>query len=224
MATNWGNFRTFDPNRGNLIRKPPGEGKGYWAGAPSVSFDEVTSLFYLVYRLRRPRGVDPDRGAEIRIATSLNGIEFEDIWTGFKDAVDTTSIERCTLARLPEGNWGFYVSYVDPTDNRWRIDLVETDDPADIDLHQIQPVLTAADIQAEGVKDPNVFQVAGMYHMLVSYATGAADASAKEMHGTHDAYNTGLIKSKTGLATSHDGRNWRWQGEIFGPSQTGWDR
>ena len=220
----WAQFSPFDPDEGTVVRQPPGEGAGYWAGAPSVTVDADNQTTYLVYRLRRPRGVEPDRGAEIRIAKSDDGIAFEDIWTGHKKTLNTTSIERCTLARLPDGHWGLFVSFVDPSDGRWRIDLTQADDPSQFDLSARTSVLTAADIDAEGVKDPLLFRVAGLNHMIVSYATADSTSDAGEMHGTSDAYNTGLIKSRSGLATSEDGITWQWEGDLLSGPETGWDR
>ena len=220
----WASFEPFDPNQGHVIRAPEQDGQGYWAGAPGVAVDAETGLFYVVYRIRRPRGVVPDRGAEIRIAKGNDGIHFEDIWTGHKETLGSTSIERCALTRLPHGPWGLYVSYVDPADGRWRIDLVVADDPSEFDLSRRTAILSAADVRAEGIKDPFVFRVAGLFQMIVSFATSDVSASDDQLHGTHDAYNTGLIKSRTGLATSEDGINWQWEGEVFGPSASGWDQ
>ena len=93
----WSPGLSFDPDKGSVVREPPGEGVGYWVGAPSVTFCPKLKRFYMVYRLRRPRGVHPDRGAEIRIAYSRDGVTFEDIWSGTKDLLDSTSIERCAL-------------------------------------------------------------------------------------------------------------------------------
>ena len=64
-------------------------------------------------------------------------------------------------------------------------------------------MLTAADIHAEGVKDPYVNNVGGLWHMIASYApspTLADDSARKAMHATADVYNTGIAKSSTGLA------------------------
>lgn len=219
----WAAFETFDPNQATVVCKPLGEGQGWWAGAPGVAYDADSRTFYLSYRLRRPRGIEPDRGAEVRIARSSDGISFEDIWTGHKAALGTTSIERCALTQLPDGLWALYVSYVDPADARWRTDLCTANDPAKFDLQQRRPVLTAADIGAEGVKDPFVFRVAGLYHMILSFATADSGAPATKLHETFDAYNTGLIRSRTGLATSENGDDWTWEGEILGPSDSGWD-
>jgi hypothetical protein len=188
-----------------------------------VTYDAEQGDFYLVYRLRRPRGVHPDRGAEVRIARSRDGLAFDDIWSATKDQLHTTSIERCALARGRDGRWRLYVSYVDPADQRWRIDVTEADRPDAFDLTAVRSVLTAADIAAEGVKDPFVFRVAGLDHMIVSYATADRSATAQELHGTADAYNTGLIRSATGLATSADGRHWHWEGALLSPSPGGWD-
>lgn len=211
----------FDPEKGTVLRRPESEGNGYWVGAPSTTFDEATGDFYLVYRIRRPRGVTPDRGAEVRIAKGTNGIDFEDIWTGTKDQLQSTSIERCALLKLGS-KWQFFVSYVDPHDQRWRIDRAEADRPEELDLTTTTPVLTAADIGEEGIKDPFILKVGPRYHMIVSYAIAAGKADADAMHGTADAYNTGLIRSATGMATSTNGTGWQWEGPILLPTDQGW--
>lgn len=220
---NWAAFCTFDPGNGAVVREPPGQEPGYWVGAPGVMFDEELQQFHLVYRVRRPRGVAPDRGAEIRIASSRDGITFEDIWSATKDQLDSPSIERCALVHQPGAGWRLYVSYVDPTDDRWMIGLVEAEQADAFDLTATRPVLTAADIDAEGVKDPFIFRVAGLDHMVVSYAAASTAASQEQLHGTQDAYNTGLIQSASGLATSADGLAWQWEGGILGPSPGDWD-
>ena len=220
----WAPVPDFNPEEGSIVREPPGQGPGYWAGAPGVMFDKGLNRFFLIYRLRRPRGVEPDRGGETRIATSRDGITFEDIWSGTKAQVNSTSIERSALVHTDEDAWRLYVSYVDPADGRWQICLVEADAPDEFDLSSAKPILTAAEIGEEGVKDPYIFNVAGLYHMVVSYATSNPDAAADQMHGTNDAYNTGLIKSASGLATSPDGVNWNWQGNILMPSAGKWDQ
>lgn len=219
----WAQWLSFDPAAGTVVRQPPGEGPGYWAGAPGATFDADTGQFYLVYRLRRPRGVHPDRGAEVHIAAGRDGVVFDDVWSATKDQLDTTSIERSALVRRPEGGWRLYISFVDPADSRWMIGLVEADRPDAFDLTTLRPVLKAADVGAEGVKDPFLFRVAGLEHMVVSFATKQGAATAEAMHGTHDAYNTGLIQSASGLATSSDGVAWQWEGPILTPAEGAWD-
>ncbi|MDP6445528.1 MAG: hypothetical protein QGG36_18920 [Pirellulaceae bacterium] len=215
---------SFDPAKGHVVRKPPGEGVGYWVGAPGAFVDADGDALYLVYRLRRPRGEPLDRGAEIQIARSADGKSFETIWTATKDQLNSSSIERCALRKLADRRWLLYISYVDPADGRWRVDLVEAEEPTGFDLATARPIFTAADLDVDGVKDPYVIAADGRYWMLLSYADAIDESDDQRLHATHDAYNTGLIRSATGLATSDDGLQWRWEGEILGPGPPGWDQ
>jgi hypothetical protein len=182
---------------------------------------EDDGTYYLSYRIRRPR---PERGVETRIAVSDDGVRFEDVYTLHKSAFGSDSIERCSLFRSDDGLWRYVVSYVDPQDGRWRTDALIAEDPSRFDPERRATVFTAADIGAEGVKDPNVYQIGGVYRMLLSYAPSpkqSVDATA--MHATGDVYNTGVTRSHSGLATSPDGVVWTWQGDILSPSDDGWD-
>ena len=223
----------FDPDAAHVVVEPLAAGNGHWAGAPCALYLPDEGAFYLYYRRRRPRGAapsrgeEPDRGYACYVARSVDGRHFETIWSASKDAFgDSPSVEKSSLVRDADGRFLLYVSFVDSADNRWRIDVLEADSPADFDPASRRPVLTAADIHAEGVKDPYVVNVGGLWHMFVSYAPTPtlADAPAREaMHATADVYNTGIAKSSTGLAVSGDGRNWEWQGDVFAPRERGWD-
>lgn len=220
-----GGIPLFDPSKGTTVIEPPGSGPGWWAGAPSALFDRDSGRYYLYYRLRKPR--EFGRGGECRVAASDDGVRFETIWSAAKDAFGSPSIERSSLVKTPEGTWRLYVSFVDPADDRWRIDVMEASAPDAFDPARRRKVLTAADIGGEGVKDPIVYQLGGLYAMVVSYAPGAAAASADDrqrMHATADIYNTGIVKSHTGLAVSADGLSFRWVGDILSPPDEGWDR
>lgn len=224
----WGMPDRFDPNDAKVIRRPESDESGYWVGAPGVFFDESTSNYYLSYRIRRPRGLASDRGAEVHLAASADGIEFETIWSCTKEEVGTASIERNAVRRLDNGQYALYLSFVDPADGRWRIDVCTADTIDGFDVTQRTKVFTAADlsvegVDVEGVKDPALCRIAGQWQMIVSYATAVESPSHDQLHGSLDAYNTGLIRSATGLAVSEDGLNWQWQGELFGPSESGWD-
>ncbi|HEX6972092.1 MAG TPA: hypothetical protein VF234_07720 [Limnochordia bacterium] len=215
----WGGLPAFDPREGSVIREPDGAGPGFWVGAPTVLYNG--ERFYLTYRIRRPR---PERGVEGRIAVSDDGIHFDDVYRLHKSALGSDSIERCALFRTEDGTFRYYVSYVDPADGRWRIDLLSAQSPDAFDPAARQPALTAADIGAEGVKDPNVYYIGGRYWMFTSYApTPARAADPAALHGTRDVYNTGLTRSHSGLATSADGVKWVWEGDILSPSADGWD-
>lgn len=216
----FGALPLFDPDKGTTVIEPLGSGSGWWAGAPSAFW--TGERFYLVYRLRRPQ---PERGGETRIAVSTDGVRFATIWTGHKEDFATPSIERGALTQTDDGIWRLYISYVDGADGRWRIDLLEAESPDGFDPAARVPVLTAADIGAEGVKDPWVYRVGGAWQMLVSYAPTppARGLDQARLHGTRDVYNTGLTKSLTGLATSDDGKAWRWEGPILEPREAAWD-
>ncbi len=205
----------FDPAEGVPVRAPLASGPGWWAGAPGAAFDPISNAFFLVYRQRQPRELG--RGVECRIAASDNGIAFTDIWALPKTTLDALSLERCSLHRGLDGKWRLYLCYVSPEDNRWRIGLVEADEPDQFDATTLTPLLTADDVGGEGVKDPNVFVIGRMTYLLVSYATKlpelSPDAEARK-HQTGDIYNTGLTLSRTGAAISGDGRHFQWLGDV----------
>ncbi len=218
----YGGTALFEPRQGVPVIAAPGSGAGWWAGAPSALFDADSGTYYLYYRVRKPRALG--RGGECRIAGGTDGVHFETLWSATKDAFGSPSIERGCLVKTPEGRWRLYLSFVDPEDDRWRIDLLEADIPNTFDPADRRKVLTAGDVGAEGVKDPVVFLFGGLYYMLVSYAPGAGMAADREqMHGTADVYNTGIVKSHTGLALSPDGVAFQWAGDLLTPPAQGWD-
>ena len=209
----------FDPQTGTTVIAPEGEGPGWWVGAPSVLLD--AGVWYLAFRTRKPQ---PLRGGLFQIARSEDGETFEVITSIHKEDLGTSSIERGSLFRTETGIWRLYMSYVDPVDDRWRIDLIEAATPEELTAEKRIPVLSAADIGAEGVKDPWVCRLGDTWHMIVSFApTPDGEVSRDQMHGSRDIYNTGTSKSLTGLAISADGLAWEWQGAILEPSEDGWD-
>lgn len=215
-----GAWQPFDPEAGTVVIASPGSGPGWWVGAPSVWWDGAT--WYLAFRTRRPQ---PERGGLFQVARSDDGVRFEGIASIRKEDLGTSSIERAALLQDGGGIWRLYLSYVDPEDGRWRIDLIEAERPDAFDPAARRPILTAAGIGAEGVKDPWVCRVGDTWHMIASYApTPPGAVPAEAMHGTRDIYNTGTSKSLSGLATSEDGLAWAWQGPVFEPSTDGWDR
>ena len=229
MANNLGKaFDTvplFDPQAGMIVRAPLDEGAGWWAGAPGANFDATSNTFYLVYRLRQPRELG--RGVECRIAASDNGVTFKDIWALPKTSLAALSLERCSLLRGLDGKWRLYLSYVSEEDLKWRISMLEADEPDAFDLQNLQPVLTPDEIGAEGVKDPSVMIIGRMVYMLASYATQETNLSEEAQQGKHatgDIYNTGLTRSRTGAAISGDGRHFQWLGDVspqFGQGAVG---
>lgn len=206
-----------------LVREPVGFQNGYWVGAPGAYFAADENAWYLTYRIRRPRGVPPDRGGEARIARSTNLKTWTDIWSRTKDRLDSASIERCALIKSSDGPWLYFISYVDPADGRWCVSVISASKIESLDPAKAKPVFKAAPLGLEGIKDPWITSINGKWHMFLSVALPTR-ATNDQSHSTLDIFNTGECVSATGLATSSDLKTWDWQGIIFKPDNDGWDK
>jgi len=209
--------------QGTVIREPVGNEKGYWVGCPGAYYDEPERAWYLTYRIRRPRGVAPDRGGEVRIARSSDLKQWDDVLRITKDQYGSASIERSALHRGRDGLWRYFTSYVDPADGRWCTALMKASKVEQLDPARREVIFTAAPLGLEGVKDPWILEVDGVFHLFLSIALPTARTSAAS-HGTLDIFNTGECVSATGLATSRDLDKWEWQGVVLKPDATGWDK
>jgi len=213
-------FKLFDPEDGIKILDPPGEGSGFWAGAPSIIYDNYSDRFYLYYRRRKPR--DQGRGYECGISVSDDGIGFREIWSAPKECFGSISVERAALVITPEGMRRIYIGYVAPEDNRWKIDMIEADSFENLDPASKRLALAPEDCGVKGVKDPYVMIIGGKYYMFVSYAPSPV-MKADGLHTTADVFNTGKTSSNTGLALSSDGIAWEWYGDVLSPQDDGWN-
>ncbi|MCF6473350.1 hypothetical protein FAF44_33945 [Nonomuraea sp. MG754425] len=212
----------FDPLAGTVVRAPEKDEEGYWAGSPGVLHDG--ERFWLTYRLRRPRGAAAERGWRCAVAVSDDGVRFTDVWSVHKDELGTPSMERFRLAPADDGGFTLYLSYVDPADNRWRIDALRAGHPSDFDVATARPVLTAASTGTEGVKDPYVLRSGPVTYLFASYAEALPGGLGARAHAGADVYNVGVTTHPTGLATSlDDGATFTWHGQALGVGR-GWDR
>jgi hypothetical protein len=207
---------------GEVIREPVGKEAGYWVGSPNGVWDASDRAWYLTYRIRRPRGVQPDRGGEVRIASSTDLREWKDVVTISKDSYNSASIERSCLIRGKDRLWRYFTSYVDPENGRWCVAVLKAPTVAQLDPSKREVVFTAGQLKLEGVKDPWIIESKGPYYLFMCVATPTA-ATKEESHGTLDIFNTGQCVAATGLATSTDLEKWSWQGVVFQPERTGWD-
>ncbi len=209
--------------RGRIVREPVGQSQGYWAGAPGVFYAEDERAWYVTYRLRRPRGVAPDRGGEARIARSTDLVRWDDVWAVTKDRYGTASIERSTIRKGADGAWRYFTSYVDPADGRWCVTMLTAARVSDLDPGRGRTIFTAAPLGLEGIKDPWILASGGQFYMFVSIALPTS-RTTEASHTTLDIYNTGECLSATGLAVSRDLETWEWQGVMLSPGERGWDR
>src|ERR1019366_8665697 len=209
--------------RGKIIREPVGHRNGYWAGAPGAFYEATEKAWYLTYRLRRPRGVPPDRGGEARIARSTDLKNWKDIWSVNKKEYNSASIERGTLHRGADKLWRYFTSYVDPADGRWCVAMLRGTDVARLYTGNVETIFKAQPLRLEGIKDPWIFQHEKVFYMFLSVAVLTPNTT-DQSHATLDIYNTGDCISATGLATSSDLDHWAWKGVVFRPEAKGWDR
>lgn len=203
----------FDASGGTTLVAAPGQGPGWWAGAPARADWRGRSL--LAYRLRAPR---PRRGYAVRIAR-LAGEEVRDVHELSASSIGSPSLERpCLLAR-DDRLLLLYLSSVDDRDGRWRIDVLSAADERTFEPASRRPVLTATATGTEGVKDPVIVAEGDGLAMYVSVAI----AAARPDHTSSDVFDSGTVRSGTGRARSHDGVSWRWEGVALDPDGTGWD-
>jgi hypothetical protein len=209
--------------QGRIIRDPVGPGPGYWVGCPGAFFDEIERAWYLTYRVRRPRGVAPDRGGEVRIARSTDLERWEDVLSIAKDRYDSASIERSCLLRGKDGVWRYFTSYVHPADGRWCTTMFKAPRVAELNPANRKVIFSGPPLGLEGVKDPWILEHEGMYYLFLSIAT-PTPKTGEGSHTSLDIFNTGECKSATGLAVSRDLERWDWQGSVFAPGASGWDQ
>lgn len=215
----------FDLDAAVVIREPERAEAGYWAGCPGVLVEPEAGRILMSYRERRPRGAAPERGWRCAIAESTDGVHFSDVWSVEKKELETSSMERFSLYPDPLGDgYLLYLSYVDPADGRWRIDVCESATLDGFDVAQRKAVLTAASTGTEGVKDPHAIRVGPATYLFASFAAKREfDAEQRRAaHASADIYVTGMTTFPTGLAVSQDGREFGWEAGAL-PVGTGWD-
>jgi hypothetical protein len=216
---------TFDPEAGEVVLAPERAEAGYWVGCAGIRHEPESGRFLLTYRQRRPRGhEDAERGWRCALAVSEDGVRFQDMWAVEKGQLGTSSMERFAILPTADG-YRLFLSYVDPADNRWRIDVIDAATPDAFDLEQRRPLLTAASTGTEGVKDPYVYRHGRDLYLFVSYAEAGEfnEDERARLHATADVYNVGITTHPTGLAISRDGGEFEWVGKVLDVGKT-WDR
>lgn len=142
----------FDPNDGLVVREPPGTGYGHWVGG-KVHYDSTSEQFVLFYRERRP--LEAGRAGRCAVAISVDGVNFDDVWSADKTELAANSIEEGHCVRYRD-QWLLYISYEIHGTSTWRIDMMEASDPASFDAQSRRTVLSPGDFGLQWIKDPFV--------------------------------------------------------------------
>jgi hypothetical protein len=141
-----------------------------------------------------------------------------------KSRYDSASIEKSILRRGQDGQWRYFTSYVAPEDGRWCTAINQAETVEALDPARAKRLFTATDFGLEGVKDPWLIEVGGIYHLFLSVAINTTNTS-DHSHDSLDIFNTGECVSATALATSTDLDRWDWQGVVLKPEgDTAWDK
>jgi len=193
------------PDEAVIAVPAPGSGAGFWAGGPSAV--AADGGVYLAYRLRRPVGTG--RGYAIAIAFSPDGVSFgEPIAVISKDEMDTESLERPELVRLPDGGWRLYLSCATTGTKHWRVEATDAAHPSEFDVSR-RAVVLPGDVRKRAVKDQVIQYHDGLWHM---WAT---------IHPLADPLETDQMWTE--YATSADGLDWTWQGTALAGRPGEWD-
>lgn len=197
---------------------PPGPGPGYWAGAPSAV--AADGGVYLAYRLRRPVG--SGRGYAVGIAFAADGVHFgAPLAVIPKEDLQTESLERPELIRLPEGSWRLYLSCATTGTRHWRVEVTDAAHPSEFDVRR-RDVVLPGDPRKRAVKDPVITCPAA--------AGGAVGRGADRgnlwhmwatIHPLADPDATDQMTTE--YATSTDGLDWTWQGTALSGRPGEWD-
>lgn len=184
-----------------VVARAPGQGPGYWAGAPSAVLDG--DAYLLAYRVRNGHdGTDQNV-----VARSEDGVSFETLVT-FDDAdFGAMYVERPALVRS-DGGWRLYVCCATPGSKAWWIGALDAPDIEGLAGAEHRVVLPGDGLNA--VKDPIVRRDAdGHWHAWIC-------CHLLDIPDEEDRMNTAY-------ATSDDGLSWEWRGTVLEGRPGTWD-
>ncbi len=154
-----------------VVLRPDRDEPGYWAGAPSVvQADDGT--FYLVVRMRGTDNPPGQRGYELRILKSTDGVQFEPVHAIRRQDAGLRGFERAALVINPATNQFRLYACATTEEMSWHI--LKFDDAASPQYFKAdtaRPVLTPPASWGLGIepgyKDPVVLWAEGRWHMYV---------------------------------------------------------
>ena len=195
-------FPLPDPARAVVTVKAPGQGPGYWAGAPSSALDE-DGTFVVAYRVRNGH----EGNDETVVARSVDGERFTTVATLDETYFAAQAVERPTVVRLERGRWRLYVCCATPGTKHWWIGVLEADDLEGLATADVRTAF-AGDART-GVKDPLVRRAEGGWEGWI--CCHPLDEPDEEDRMT------------TAYATSADGLDWDWHGTVLTGRPGAWD-
>jgi hypothetical protein len=180
----------------------PGNGPGYWAGAPCGVLDSDGS-FVIGYRVRNGHdGIDQNV-----IARSADGEHLTTVATLDQTRFGAQWMQRPAIVRTEQGRWRLYVCCGTPETKHWWIEVLEADDPAGLQTAEARPAFPGDDRTA--VKDPIVKLVDGRWHAWIC-------CHPLDVPGAED-------RMSSAYATSDDGLTWDWHGTVLTGRPGTWD-
>jgi hypothetical protein len=186
-----------------VVVPAPGVGPGNWAGAASAVL--VDGTYWLTYRVRRP--LTEGRGVSVVVASSSDGVSFEEVAVVDREAFDCESFERPVLVPVPGVGWRLYLSCATPDSKHWWVDSLTAATPADLPTGERRIVLPGDEQVA--VKDPVVDQTPDGWRMWLC------------CHPLTDAGHEDRMTTR--LLTSPDGLDWTDRGEVLAGRAGHWD-
>ncbi|MBO0838813.1 MAG: hypothetical protein J2P28_25305, partial [Actinobacteria bacterium] len=191
-----------EPENSVAAIEPPGREPGSWAGASSAVF--TGDSIVMAYRLR----TGSQRGCELAVARSTDGVRFETIQLITKEEMECESLERPALVLTDWGTWRLYLSCATWGTKHWRVEMIEAPEPDAFDSTKRMMVLPGDARTA--VKDPVIRFINGTWHLWASVHPLVDPAATDRM--------------TTDYASSPDGIDWTWHGHALTGRPGEWDQ
>jgi hypothetical protein len=182
-----------------VVVPAPGPGCQQWAGAPSaVRLDDGS--FVMAYRVR-------SNGDAVVIATSPDGERFESITRLENAHMGSSMTERPALIHLPDGRWRMYTCFATESHNFWKIGLLEADTPEALVTAEHRVIFRGDD--TTWVKDPVVRFDGTTWQAWICC----------HLPDEQNEWDT----MASAWATSKDGIEWDWHGQVLAGRPGMWD-
>jgi hypothetical protein len=180
----------------------PGEGPGYWSGAPCARL-EADGTWVVAYRVRHGHdGVD-----ETVIARSQDGERFETVASLDETRFGAMGMERPSLVRTEDGRWRLYTCAATRGSKHWWIDALEASTLEGLADAEARTVFAGSEAMA--VKDPLVRRFDGGWQAWIC-------VHPLDLDGAED-------RMRSAYATSSDGLAWNWHGTVLEGRPGTWD-